>query len=113
MTKAKHIYVTQIEIRPLSGCQMSPEHAGAFVTCFIPALTPEEAHAKMLSALAEDHYELVEVEYFIRYSRREWADLEGKIKSGVDEARATSAVIYGEFHCWPYDAHDAIDRRTA
>jgi hypothetical protein len=108
MDKAKHIYISQIEVRPLAGCQMSPKYAGGFTLCFIPAASEEEARAKILAALAEDHYELVAVEYCIRYSRREWDDLEGKIKSGVAEARVTGDVVYGAFHCWPHDAPDAI-----
>jgi hypothetical protein len=106
MAKAKHIYIAQIEVRPLPGCQMSPEVGGAFTTCFIPALTEEEAQSIMRAALEEDHYRLVDTEHFLRYSREDWDDQDGKIKSGVAEARATGELVYGEFHCWPHDAPD-------
>jgi hypothetical protein len=108
MSKPKHIYIASIEVRPLSGCQMSLEFAGAFTIGFIPAYTEEEARAKILAALAEDHYELVDMEYCLRYSRRDWDAPECKIKSGVDEAQVTGDMIYGEFQCWPRGVPVAI-----
>lgn len=96
------VYVALIEVRPLPGCELDPtEVKGAIVRAYAAADSEVEAQARFVSALTEDLFAVVDVEWCVAQGEVEWErpdDEEGN--AATSEALTTGEVVYGRFDVW-------------
>jgi hypothetical protein len=85
----------------------SSDAAGAFVRCYIPARSRDEALAVLRRALDADGFDLVDVDFCESYFWGEWEKPDGvSDEAGANSALASGTVTYGTFHTWGHDAPD-------
>ncbi|RYD84903.1 MAG: hypothetical protein EOP84_04145 [Verrucomicrobiaceae bacterium] len=107
-SKDNRSFVGCITVRPLAGCQISPEeYAGAAVRCYIHAPSREEAMSRLNEVLTEERIELVEIDFFVDEDAVEWENPDDP--TGIqlsEEAKVTGDVIFGEFAAWGHDEEE-------
>lgn len=72
-SSTNRIYELSVEVKPMAGSAMPPDMLGAFVFCYVPAENMEESIGILKSALSEDRYELLEIEYCAKIDLSTWA----------------------------------------
>lgn len=95
---SKNIYEISVEIKPLPGSGMPTDLAGAFVYCYVPADSLEDSLSIMKHLLADDNYELVEIEYCTRLDLKHWQPNDKNFPS-VDEL---NKLDHGEIYYSPF-----------
>ena len=99
----RSVFIVSVEVKPLP-CSVMMEHdiRGGLVYCFVPANTKNEATAKVVEALEEDHYEVVHIEFVRDYGHVEWESESVGLEYDAlaQEARTVGSVVYGPFYVW-------------
>ena len=108
----KHIYVTLVDVRPLSGCEIDPEeYNGASVRCYVAASGEKEARTLLKRSFDASRFELMNEEFFVREDLVEWEHPESEEASeAIKEAKESNDVVYSEFRAWGHDDPDAWNR---
>ncbi len=101
----KSTYVALLELRPLEGCVLDPkETAGAFVRCYVTAISEDEALQKVYEAINEDSFSVEKVEWCVDSSQVEWDNPDdAEAMSCLRQAENSGDVIYGRFDSWGYE----------
>lgn len=100
--KSNSVYVGVLEVKPLSGCQLDPcEYTGAAVRVYVPAVDELSAKNLLMDSLCENHFELIEIEFFVNKDDVEWENPDDPIAQELsEEALELNEVVYGEFNAW-------------
>ena len=101
----KFVYVTLMELRPLAGCKIDPdEYNGVCVRCYISARTESDARDLLMQTLAEERFEWMNEEFFVRDDQVEWENPDSiQAADCVREAIDADGVVFSEFHGWGHD----------
>ena len=105
----KSIFVTVIDVRPLDGCEIDPkEYNGASVRCYIPSNNETEARQLLQSTLDNNHFELMEEEFFVQNDLVEWDNPNNtEAQECIDQALRSNEIIFSQFTGWGHDDPNA------
>ena len=103
------VFAIFVEVQPEAGCDIDArECAGAFVRCYVPASDEMNATRTLYEDLNQRCFRLVNIEWCVDHDSTDWENPEnGEQNSCVSSARATGAVVYGDFHTFGHDSPDA------
>ena len=93
----KHIYLFRIEVKGLKGCKMPENAISAFVNCIVPGETTEIAKKKLLLALKEDKYSLVNIDKIENFEHLNFDNNKSYLKMAKNSLKHDE-VYYGEFN---------------
>jgi hypothetical protein len=95
-------FIAVIEVNPREESILGEEDvSGAFVRCYIPAPSCDDALERLHQALYRDGLDLVEVDFCESYFWTDWENADdGSDEAGANEALATGDVVYGTFNTW-------------
>lgn len=97
MIERKKVLLVYCEVR---GAPLKKEgFAGAFVTCFVPSSSIEEALHKSRRALNQDGYDIVDIDRVLAFDPAEWAH-EPLIFELADAASNTDKLLYSDFEAY-------------
>jgi hypothetical protein len=104
------VWIVSAEVRPRPDSDAPEGLAGAFVDCFVPCDTPEQALARARAALDDDGYDVVDIDRCIRYDPEDWDDdndEDAVVRTTAAEAAEGGEVLFGPFFGWPADEDGA------
>jgi hypothetical protein len=97
-----NIWIVYVEVRGTAASALPPT-SGAFVECYVPADTPEDASALARTALMDDGYTIHGDVECISFDHDAWDD-ENDPDRGVRTAAALAesqrSLQYGPFRAW-------------
>lgn len=100
----KNIYEISVEVKPKLGSGFPVNLLGAFVYCYVPADSLEQSIIIMKETLANDHYELVDIEYCAKLDMDEWQPNEQNFPSAQDlDSLDIGEIYYSPFY--GYQSH--------
>jgi|ERR1051326_266711 hypothetical protein len=96
------IYLASVEVAPVANSLIGGRGTGALVYCFIPSESKKNAKKKLIQALEEDQYKLVNIEFIEPYNGLTWEDERDKITYDrlAKRAALNNNLIYGPFYTW-------------
>jgi hypothetical protein len=99
------VFMASIEVEPLPGSQMGSGLLGGLVYCFVPADNKKAAERRLQSALEQDRYRLIRLEFLQDYKNLRWETPEDQnvYDRLAKRAALNNAVVYGPFYTWDTD----------
>lgn len=93
------IYLIYAELGSKSAPLIDEGYVGAFVMCAVNCEKIEKAIHIARECLAEDGYEIVDIDKCISYETHEWVDYPD-VNRAVGECKQLESCVYTEFNCW-------------
>jgi hypothetical protein len=102
VAKMSQIWIVYLEVRGTRRSAL-PASAGAFVECYTPAESADDAILLARQALEQDGYRVVGEVESITFEAEAWDDEndpDGQVRTAASAARREGCLQYGPFRAW-------------
>jgi hypothetical protein len=106
LIKPKQLWIGQVEVRPLEGCDVLDDAKGAFVNIVTWAVDSDEFRSNAELLLEELRLLVIDVvrPELVEVRRSREGDFDEVIEDMIERAQDNpNAIIFGTFHVWEKD----------